>query len=110
MNCKRWDILVVDLAGNANDEMKTIGGIVKDWELVSVVSLPFCRRAYLKREAGKASEVKREIPDSTANPLDDAIARVQLGTKARAQHTDAPPAVELTEEQRIGISACETGM
>jgi len=54
--------------------------------------------------------MEREIPDSTANPLDDAIARVQLGTKARAQHTDAPPAVELTEEQRIGISACETGM
>ena len=48
---KKWRITVIDIKGDTSNESITLSVLSeRGWELVSVVSLPLCRRAYLKRE------------------------------------------------------------
>jgi hypothetical protein len=43
-------MLVVDISDTAIEEQNQLNCVPLIWELVSVVSLPLCRRAYFKRE------------------------------------------------------------
>lgn len=48
----KWEYFVIDLSGNAGEELPTIMKLGQQgWELVSVVSEKMCRRAYFKRPA-----------------------------------------------------------
>ncbi len=63
---KKWEILVIDLTGDTEAEMRALGKIADNWELVSVVSLPLCRRAYLKRPIPEQQtpEAKHSLADA----------------------------------------------
>ncbi|OGZ74146.1 MAG: hypothetical protein A2998_03170 [Candidatus Staskawiczbacteria bacterium RIFCSPLOWO2_01_FULL_37_25b] len=48
---KKWEITVIDIKGDTLNENQALSILSeKGWELVNVVSLPLCRRAYLKRK------------------------------------------------------------
>ena len=55
---KKWDHFVTDLGGDITQEQQELNSISKDgWELVSIVVMHLCRRAYFKRQ------FTEEIPD-----------------------------------------------
>jgi hypothetical protein len=48
---KKYDLYVTDLKGDEDSEFKKLSELSgQGWELISVVGLPMCRRAYFKRE------------------------------------------------------------
>ena len=72
---KKWKITVLDIKGNSPDESVALSVLAgKGWELVSVVSLPLCRRAYLKREISEEA-VKQQPPSGNVEigGVDDEI-------------------------------------
>jgi hypothetical protein len=58
--------LVIDLTGQANTEQDQLSRYT-EYELVAVVGLPLCRRAYLKLK------VQKQIAESTDDPRLQAI-------------------------------------
>jgi len=58
----KWERFVVDIKDTAIEEMNQLNcpGLA-GWELVSVVSLPLCRRAYFKKKIPEPSQSEHEV-------------------------------------------------
>lgn len=57
-NCR---MLVVDISDTAVEEQNQLNCVPLFWELVSVVSLPLCRRAYFKKKIPEPSQSEHEV-------------------------------------------------
>jgi hypothetical protein len=92
---EKYDLLVIDLRGERGDEQNRLAEIAdKNWTLVSVVSLPLCRRAYFQRKSVEPSEItaRREaalriLRNETIEPAE----RVHLALLIAAGDTSWPP-------------------
>jgi hypothetical protein len=97
----KWEITVLDIKEDTPNESMALSILAeKGWELVNVVSLPLCRRAYLKREIPKTQPpelshlliMEREIPEEPANqkPVDklDQVAPSAI-TNPRGESVDS---------------------
>ena len=71
---KKWEITVIDIKGDTLNENQALSILSeKGWELVNVVSLPLCRRAYLKREIPEEPQketIEERERDDVFNPND----------------------------------------
>jgi hypothetical protein len=57
MKVPKWEILVLDVVGNSTQEQEKLASPGENgWELVSVVSLHLCQRAYFKRPKPEISD------------------------------------------------------
>jgi hypothetical protein len=85
---KKWDSLVLNLSGDEMQEGTLIRGYsIIGWELVSVVPLKMCRRAYFKRE----------IPEPPTEPHQATIEEI-----LKYIHTPKPPQNPINEISEHG--------
>lgn len=94
----KWDHMVFDLRGDEKAQTKDLQALGRDgWELVGVVPLHLCQRAYLKRP-------KREIPGHGAS--DSAEITVRKQKALEILHNES-----LDQAERLSLAldvACDT--
>jgi G:T-mismatch repair DNA endonuclease (very short patch repair protein) len=69
---KKWEYWVCDLRRAASDEQAVINRLGElGWELISVVALPLCRRAYFKCYPDTKTENSANNAKSSASQKND---------------------------------------
>jgi len=65
---ERWSYIVIDLPGQGDEHQARLNKLgAEGWELVGILSLPMCFRAYLKRKSFEAYPHKDHNLENAAN-------------------------------------------